>query len=182
MDAEAEEVAAAAPPGQQTQFVVLYDQLRRIASRQLGGSARTSLNTTALVHEAWLKLDGRPLDVAERGPFLALAAKAMRHVLVDHIRARNADKRGGAEARVPLSTDIVGSDAAGFHDVLEIEQGLRALEAVDPRLVTVVECRFFAGMEFDEIAAHLQVSCRTAQRDWRRARAFLQVHHAAARP
>lgn len=164
------------------QFLALYAHLRRIASRELGGSARTSLDTTALVHEAWLKLDGKGLDASRRGAFLALAAKAMRHVLVDHIRARGADKRGGDQARVPLSTGIVGAQGAGFDDVMEIEQGLRALQALDPRLVTVVECRFFAGMGFDEIAAHLEVSERTVQRDWRRARAFLQARLDQGRP
>ncbi|MCD9027245.1 sigma-70 family RNA polymerase sigma factor [Luteimonas sp. BDR2-5] len=175
-------VDATVPSAHRARFVELYEQLRRIASRELGGSARTSLNTTALVHEAYLKLDGRALDASERGPFLALAAKAMRHVLVDHIRARMAGKRGGDQVRVPLATDLVDGAAEGFSDVLEVEQGLRALERLDPRLVSVVECRFFAGMEFNEIAAHLDISERTAQRDWRRARAFLQTRHAGSAP
>lgn len=156
-------------------FAELYAQLKVMARRELGNSPRTSLDTGALVHEAYMKLEGHPLDVSGRGPFLALAAKAMRHVLVDHVRARMAGKRGGDQLRVTLRTDTPLDERGRFDDVLQIEQGLQALEQVDPRLVTVVECHFFAGMEFAEIAAQLGVHERTVYRDWRRARAFLQA-------
>jgi RNA polymerase sigma factor (TIGR02999 family) len=154
-------------------FTELYDELQRIARRELGGSLRTSLHTTVLVHEAYLKLNKQGLDVSQRGAFLALAAKAMRHVLVDHIRARHADKRGGDQIRVTLYTDIPLAGDSDQVDLLDIEKGLQALEALDPRLVTVVECRFYAGMEFQEIATHLGLTERTIHRDWRKARAFL---------
>ena len=156
-------------------FEQLYDQLRAIARRELGNRPRTLLDTTALVHEAYLKLDGAQLDASQRGPFLALLAKAMRHVVVDHVRARMASKRGGDQIRVTLVTDLV-QDQDGQVDVLHIEQGLQALEALEPRLGTLVECRFYGGMEFAEIAAHLGLSERTVHRDWRRARAFLVTH------
>lgn len=156
-------------------FEQLYDQLRAIARRELGNRPRTLLDTTALVHEAYLKLDGAQLDASQRGPFLALLAKAMRHVLVDHVRARMASKRGGDQIRVTLVTDLV-HDQDGQSDVLDIEQGLQALEALEPRLGTLVECRFYGGMEFAEIATHLGLSERTVHRDWRRARAFLVAH------
>jgi RNA polymerase sigma factor (TIGR02999 family) len=157
-------------------FTELYDELQRIARRELGGSPRTSLHTTVLVHEAYLKLNRKDLDVSQRGAFLALAAKAMRHVLVDHIRARYAGKRGGDQVRVTLHTDIPLDGQSEQVDLLDIEKGLQALEALDPRLVTVVECRFYAGMEFQEIATHLGLTERTIHRDWRKARAFLLMH------
>ncbi len=161
-------------------FEALYLQLHDIARRELRGVHRGTLQTTMLVNEAYLKLDGGALDASERGPFLALAAKAMRCVLVDHLRARSAQKRGGEAVRVTLATDLshVPSDAL---DVLDIERGLRALAELDPRLATVVEYRFYAGMEFDEIAALLGLTPRTVYRDWRKARAFLLSHlHAPA--
>ena len=157
-------------------FAGLYQELQRLARRELAGARRSSLNTTVLVHEAYLKLDGKALDVSQRGPFLALAAKAMRHVLVDYVRARGAEKRGGDQVRVTLGTDLPLSGSAGQVDLLDIERGLEALEALDPRLVSVVECRFYAGMEFQEIAQHLGLTERTIHRDWRKARAFLLMH------
>lgn len=168
-----EEAAATVPDAYRQQFVALYEQLRNIARRELRASQRSTLNTTVLVHEAYLKLNGAPIDASQRGPFLALAAKAMRHVLIDHLRARGAEKRGGDQIRVTLSTDIPFAGTSGQVDLLDIEKGLDALEALDPRLVTVVECRFYAGMEFNEIATHLGLTERTIHRDWRKARAFL---------
>ena len=154
-------------------FEEVYSQLRHMAQRELAGSPRMTLSPTVLVHEAFLRLDGRELHVDERAPFLALAGKAMRYVLIDHVRARLAEKRGGDLARVTLATSIPIASERQQADLLEIEQGLEALQALEPRLVTVVECRFYAGMEFSEIAQHLGISERTAHRDWRKARAFL---------
>ena len=170
---DTDEAATAVPDACRQQFVALYEQLRGIARRELRASQRSTLNTTVLVHEAYLKLNGAALDLSQRGPFLALAAKAMRHVLIDHLRASGAEKRGGDQVRVTLSTDIPFAAVSGQIDLLDIERGLQALEALDPRLVTVVECRFYAGMEFSEIAAHLALTERTIHRDWRKARAFL---------
>ena len=163
-------------PAYRERFEALYAQLQHLARRELAGAPRITLSTTVLVHEAFLRLDGKPLDVRERGPFLALAAKAMRCVLIDHLRARHAEKRGGDLARVTLATDIPLDRDHEQVDLLGIEQGLQALEQLEPRLVTVVECRFYGGMEFAEIATHLGISERTAHRDWRKARAFLLTH------
>ncbi len=156
-------------------FEQLYAQLRGIARRELAATPRGTLCTTALVHEAFLKLDGASLDVSERGPFMALAARTMRHVLIDHLRSRTAAKRGGARIKVTLATDVPAPDSASVIDLQDLEHGMEALLAVDPRLVSVVECRFYGGMAFDEIARHLCVSESTVYRDWRTARAFLQA-------
>lgn len=163
---------AAVDPAYRARFEALYDQLHRIARRELASSRKVTLSTTVLVHEAFLKLDGAALDVSERGRFLALAAKAMRCVLVDHARARLAGKRGGGRVQVTLATDLSGDDGDTV-DLLAIEQSLGALEALDPRLAAVVEYRFYGGMEFQEIADHLGLTPRTIHRDWRKARAFL---------
>ena len=157
-------------------FEELYEQLRRVARRELSGKRRATLSTTLLVHEAFLKLDGYPVDVAERGPFLALAAKAMRCVLVDHFRAVNTHKRGGDLARVTLVTDLAQDNRQTEIDVLDIERALQALELLDPRLASVVELHYYAGMEFAEIAQQLELTPRTIHRDWRKARAFLLTH------
>lgn len=155
-------------------FDALYAQLHRLAHRELSATPRGTLCTTALVHEAFLKLDGKTLDVAEQGRFMALAAKAMRHVLIDALRGRNAGKRGGGQARITLVTDIPAPQEQLALELQDLENGLNALEAADPRLAALVECRFYGGMEFDEIARHLGVSESTVYRDWRTARAFLQ--------
>lgn len=156
-------------------FEELYVHLRGIARRELAGVARGTLDTTLLVHEAFLKLDGRGIDASQRGPFLALAAKVMRCVLVDHVRARGAQKRGGDAVQVTLSTDLPLDTKPGV-DVLDIERALQSLEALEPRLATVVELRFYGGMEFEDIARQLGVADRTVYRDWRKARAFLLSH------
>lgn len=175
-DAASAASKAVVDPAYRRRFEELYAQLHGLARRELGSSPRVTLSTTVLVHEAFLKLDGSQLDVSERGRFLALAAKAMRCVLIDHIRARAAEKRGGGLARVTLMTDIPFEEGRKQVDLFAIEQSLAALEEVDPRLVTVVECRFYAGMEFQDIAAQLGVTPRTIHRDWRKARAFLLSH------
>lgn len=158
-------------------FDQLYQELRRVARRELVGQRRTSLQTTVLVHETYLRLDDGVLRQMGRVNFLALAGRVMRCVLVDHIRGVTAQKRGGDQQRVTLLTELDVADGRTAQlDVLAMEQALLALAELDPRLVTVVECRFHAGMEFAEIGEYLAISERTAQRDWRRARAFLLDH------
>jgi RNA polymerase sigma factor (TIGR02999 family) len=161
----------------------LYAELRRLARRQLGVAPRATLCTTALVHEAWLKLGEPRASAMQRNAFLAMAAKTMRNVLIDYLRERQAAKRGGGVHPVTLDTAhaLVG-DAHDDVDLLTIEQALQMLERLDPRLVSVVECHFFAGMDFAEIGTVLELSERTVQRDWRRARAFLQVQLADMHP
>jgi RNA polymerase sigma factor (TIGR02999 family) len=164
-------------------FERVYAQLRRMARRELGAKPRATLCTTALVHEAWLKLGSPGARPAQHGAFLAIAAKAMRHVLIDHARRRSAGKRGSGVRAVTLDTEFSLMDASpGEVDLLALEQGLQMLGQLDPRLVSVVECHFFAGMDFAEIGETLGVAERTAQRDWRRARAFLKARLAQAGP
>jgi RNA polymerase sigma factor (TIGR02999 family) len=147
---------------------LVYEDLRRLARRQLGYRERT-LNATALVHEAYLKLGRAPLHAADRVHFLAIAARAMRQVLVDEARHRQAAKRGGGWERTTLGNQAWATefDPDG---VLALDEAMAALE---PRQREVVECRFFGGMELQEIAGALGVSERTVRRDWLKARAWL---------
>jgi RNA polymerase sigma factor (TIGR02999 family) len=155
-------------------IALVYEELRRIAHRQLAGEqSGHTLDTGALVHEAYLKL--RQLDRMEwrsREHFLAMAARVMRRVLVDYAEARRAQKRGGA--LVPVAIDAV-SLAAGQpgEEILALDEALRRLEALSARQSRVVECRFFAGMSVEETAAALELSEATVKRDWVAARAWL---------
>lgn len=149
---------------------LVYDELRAIAARQLRRERPGhTLQPTALVHETYLKLVGGELPASSRAHFLALAARAMRQVLVDHARRRNADKRGGSENPATL-TDGSASIELDPVGVLALD---RALGELEPRQRKVVECRFFGGMEETEIARALGVSERTIRRDWVKARAWL---------
>jgi len=155
---------------------LVYDELRRIAHGHLrrqrpGGT----LDTTGLVHEAYLKLaEQSGLDLRDRGHFLAVSARAMRQVLVDFARARTAAKRGGAEARrVELEEDSAAV-VTQAELLLDVDRALAGLRAHSERLAQVVECRYFAGYSEEETAMALGTSLRTAQRDWLRARAWLR--------
>lgn len=163
-------------PAQDRFFTEVYGELSSMARRLLGGRQRITIDTVALVHELYLKLK-IPQGVHDRNAFMALAGKAMRHVLIDHVRQREAAKRGGDWVAVTLeSRDLVAPEPGNPLELISIERCLRLLETLDPAYVTLVECRFYAGMENEEIAQLLGVSVRTVQRDWRRARAFLQAH------
>ncbi|MEM1055445.1 MAG: ECF-type sigma factor [Bacteroidota bacterium] len=154
---------------------LVYGELRRIASRHLGsGRGPETIQTTALVHEAYLRLAGSPAHVSDRAHFFAVASTAMRHVLVDYARRRTALKRGGGAHATTLSGKALTVDARA-EDVLALDDALARLAALDARLARVVEMRFFGGMEVEEVADVLGVSDRTVKRDWRKARAFLQV-------
>jgi RNA polymerase sigma-70 factor, ECF subfamily len=150
---------------------LVYEDLRWLARRQLGHEyGERTLSATALVHEAYLKLGGGPMVARDRAHFLAIAARAMRQVLVDHARDRKAAKRGGGLWERMTLTDgawVQDFDADGM---LALDQALGELV---PRQRQVVECRFFGGMEEQEIAAALGVSERTVHRDWVKARAWL---------
>ncbi len=150
---------------------LVYDELLKLAHRQLAREhGAQTLQTTALVHEAYLKLlGGGWMGATDRPHFLAIAARAMRQVLVDCARRRKADKRGGGIADATLSD---GDQAVEFpaDDLLSLD---RALEQLDPRQRQIVECRFFGGMEEKDIAAVLGISERTVRRDWVKARAWL---------
>lgn len=153
---------------------LVYDELRLLARRKLarrrGGQ---TLDTTALVHEVYLRLvDRRHADWRDRAHFLAIAATAMRHVLVDRARRRSAQKRGGDQEPLPLDETIVGAGGDSA-EILALEEALAALQAVDERAAKLVELRFYGGLTTDEIAVALGVSDRTVKREWRKARAFL---------
>jgi RNA polymerase sigma factor (TIGR02999 family) len=152
---------------------LVYPQLRAIARRQLAGErAAHTLMPTDLVHEAYLKLsDGVIPDPADRMHFFAIAARAMRQILVDHERRRRADKRDGGE-RITLSS-LDPPDPAQNLDLLALDQALTELESIDARKARVIELRAFGGMEFDQIAQVLGISRATLARDFRTARAWL---------
>ncbi|MEO6366151.1 MAG: ECF-type sigma factor [Luteimonas sp.] len=155
----------------------IYNQLRIIARHRLGGRQRTNLDTTILVHEAYLKIAGaQGGDVRQRASFFALASKTMRNLLIDYLRERNAAKRGGGIIFLTLEPDRDAGVESTQIDVLAVESALQALGEIDPRLVEIVECRFFAGMDYDEIGLVHGISERTVRREWRRARAFLRAH------
>ncbi len=157
----------------------VYPELRRIARRMLGRlRSGETLDTTALVHEAYLKLDGKQLGFQDRVHFFSLSARAMRQILIDHARSHQADKRGGDVHKVSLDrVELVVADSASASTeaatLLALDRSLERLESIDPRLVRVVECRFFAGMSEQEISAALNISVSTVQRSWVKARAWL---------
>ena len=151
---------------------LVYEDLRRMAHRQLDreGGGHT-LQTTGLLHEAYLKLAGSGAsNAANRAHFLAIAARAMRQVLVDYARRRKAAKRGGGVIYATLGDAAEPVDAS-LEDLLALNE---ALDQLEPRQRQVIECRFFGGMEEADIAAALGVSERTVRRDWVKARAWLQ--------
>jgi len=153
---------------------LLYDELRRVARRQLAHEyVERTLTATALVHESYLKLGGGAMVARDRAHFLAIAARAMRQVLVDHARDRKAAKRGGGVWQRTTLTDGAWVREFDADEILTLEDALARLE---PRQRQVVECRFFGGMEEREIAAALGISERTVHRDWIKARAHLYRH------
>lgn len=153
---------------------VVYDELRRIAHGQLRAERpEHTLNTTALVHEAYLRLVKIDrIEWQDRAHFYAIAARVMRRVLVDYARARKREKRGGGAMQVPLSETL---DALAYQpeDLLALEEALSRLEAQNLRQCRVVECRCFSGMSVEETAAALNASPATVKRDWAFARAWL---------
>ena len=153
-------------------FVAVYQELKRAARLQLRRN-HDAVDTTVLVHEAYLKLaGGMPLVAVDRNHLLALSARAMRQVLVDHARRAQADKRGGGEHALTLTTNM-GTGAAAAVDVLALEGMLDGLQRIDPRAAQIVELRYFGGYSEPEIADMLGISESTLSRDWRKARAFL---------
>ncbi len=160
-------------PAVQLLVEAFYGDLQRVARRERrrGGMPSNTLQTTALVNEAYLKLS-RSGGFESRSHFLASAALAMRHVLVNHARSRLTDKRGGGVASLPLEA-AEGVLAESEERIVAIEDALLQLEAAEPRLARVVECRYFAGYTDTETAQALGVTERTVQRDWLKARALL---------
>jgi RNA polymerase sigma factor (TIGR02999 family) len=168
-------------PGAFDQLVgLVYPELRKIARGQLGRwRPGQSLDTGALVHEVYLKLvDQTRVNWQDRHHFFAIAARSMRQVIIDYARRRQTQKRGGGEVESLGSREIAVQAQAD--QLLEMNDLLSRLEAEDPRLLQVVECRFFAGYSEAETAATLGVSTRTVERDWLRARAWLRGAMTAA--
>jgi RNA polymerase sigma factor (TIGR02999 family) len=156
---------------------VVYAELRVIAHRHLaarGHGGQGTMQTTALVHEAYLKLvDQSRARVQDRAHFLALASLAMRHVLVDRAKARAALKRGGDQRRITLDEEAIAVDDQP-EALLQLHEALNQLAQLQPRLARVVECRFFGGLNEEEVAEALEVTVRTVQRDWAKARMLLR--------
>jgi len=162
-------------PARAALFERLYAPLRELAGRQLrrasGGGA---LQTTELVHEAYLKLcDASRLGARDRAHFLALAARVMRQVLVDHFRAAGAGKRGGGALRIELEEGAIPADQRGGELVLAVDAALDRLTVQSERAGRVVELKFFGGLTEPEIAEALEVSVRTVSAEWKKARAWL---------
>lgn len=155
-------------------FSLVYAELRSAAKRQLARiRPGETINTTVLVHETYLKLvDAAKADWNDRGHFLAVAAKAMRQIVIDHARHAARQKRGGGVRLIPLdSIDIVGEERAG--ELVALDAALTRLEAFSEPLARLVELRFFAGLSIEETAAVLRSQPHTVKRNWRKARAFL---------
>jgi RNA polymerase sigma factor (TIGR02999 family) len=171
------EVSGGVPDADARLLELVYGELHRLASAKMGAQQRDhTLQPTALVHEAYLRLLGGPggaPDFRSRAHFFTAAAAAMRSILVDHARRRHAQKRGGgAAAHVTLHPDLVG-ERDPFERVLQVHDLLDRLAASHPRPARVVELLFFAGLGVEAAAAVLDVSDRTVKRDWRFARAWL---------
>lgn len=154
-------------------FPLLYGELQRLASHHLRGeSAGHTLQTTALVHEAYLRLVGTDVAWEGRRHFFAVAAQVMRRVLVDHARTRGRAKRGGGLAAVPLQEELAGAQGRPT-ELVDLDEALTRLSSLDPRKAQVVDLLYFVGLSYDETAAVLEISAATVHRDLRLARAWL---------
>jgi RNA polymerase sigma factor (TIGR02999 family) len=161
-----------------TLLPLLYDDLRRVAAAHMRREvAGHSLQATALVHEAYVRLiDQRQVNWRNRAQFFSVAAGIMRRILVDHARARRADKRGGGFEHVTLPGDDVAADSPRGIDVLALHESLERLAAFSPRQERIVELRYFAGLTIEEVAAVVGVSAATVDRDWTIAKAWLRAN------
>lgn len=171
-----ERVRAGDPTAFARLWPLVYEELRRLAARLLRGErAGHTLRPTALVHEAYLRLVDQRAAWQDQPHFLAIAAQAMRRVLVDYARGHLASKRGGAAARVPFdgAIEAAAADEVALDDVIEVDRALTDLAAVDPLEARVVELRYFGGLTVEETAAALGVSPATVKREWQMARAWL---------
>ena len=157
-------------------FSVLYDELHRLAQRELRRSAHLTMSPTTLLHETYLNLSARDsLTFPDRARFLAYAARAMRGLIIDYVRSRCAQKRGAGFEITSLPTEVP-VHAQEQAELEGIGEALAALGEIEPRLAQVVDLKFFCGFSFAEIAGVLGTSERTAQRDWDKARILLQHH------
>jgi RNA polymerase sigma factor (TIGR02999 family) len=185
MEADTTQLLIAARAGDRASFDLLvarlYDELRAVAQHRLWRhGSEASLNTTGLVHEAYLKLvDPSVVGAGDRAHFLALASRAMRFVLIDRARAHQTAKRGGGQAVATLDEETAAADARAA-DLLELDRALAELRTRSERQSQLVEHRFFGGLSYEEIAEVMGLSVRTVKRDWVRARAWLYTYMQAA--
>jgi len=170
-----EEVRAGDPGAIDQVFTLTYRELREMAHQRLYRShPLTSLDTTSLVHECYLRLVRLgQLQTRDRAHFLAYAARVMRSIVVDFVRQRLAKRRGGDDQRVTLKTEIRDSTPASEEQIMQVDEALEELALLDPRLVEVVEMRYFAGFTVEQIAESRGVTTRTIRRDWEKARLLL---------
>jgi RNA polymerase sigma factor (TIGR02999 family) len=169
-----QEAAAGSSKAADRLLPLVYGELRALAQRQLGReSAGHTLQATALVHEAYLRLiDQTKARFQDRNHFFAVAATAMRRILIDHARTRGRAKRGGGAVRVELDAAADAAAASGI-DLIALDDAMVKLEAVDPRKARLVELRYFGGLTIEETAALLDISLATAKREWLVAKGFL---------
>lgn len=162
---------------------LVYEDLRGIARRHVRGSGpNPTLDTTALVHEAYVKLaDAQGAEWLGRAKFFAFCSKAMRRILIDYARERRAAKRGGERVQVPLTPEMALVDREAT-DLLALDEALGLLEERDPRMARIAECRFFGGLSVVETAEALDTSERTVEREWAKARGYLYHLLAAGKP
>ncbi len=155
-------------------FESVYSDLRRVAQRHLNAAGQGGARATSLVHEVYLRMArGDGLAVNDRTHFFAVASRAMRQIVIDHVRSRRADKRGGGIEPLALDSAVVAVASGHDEELLQLDEALQRLAALDARLAQVVELRFYGGLELEELAELTGVSSRTLRRDWRKARAFL---------
>ena len=152
-------------------FSIVYDELHSLAKKVGDGHRKSTLNTTALVHEAYLKLAGHG-NWESRLHFMRTAARAMRQIIISGARRQMAQKRGGDLIDVTFQEEFF-REPVSAEKLVHLDDALLELQQLDPRMAQVVECRFFAGLSIEETAEALEVSSRTIKRDWRTARAFL---------
>ena len=153
----------------------IYPELKRLARYHFAGERSDhTLNTTAVVHEAFIRLAGSDKPYKDRKHYLRAASTVMRHLLIDHARRRNADKRGAGIAAATLQDDRVRNEDDTLA-VLALDTALKDMAEVDPVLESVVECRYFAGLSVKDTAEALGMSVRSVERSWQRARAYLNT-------
>jgi RNA polymerase sigma factor (TIGR02999 family) len=161
-------------PGALDQLVAaVYPELKRLAHFQLTSERPGhTLNTTAIVHEAFLRLASGDGKWSDRGHFLRAASTVMRHLLVDHARKKRAEKRGAGQMPLTLEDDRCATDDDSLA-VLALDSALKDIAEIDPRLEQIIECRYFAGLSVNDTAEALGMAVRTVERDWQRAKAYL---------
>ena len=161
---------------------IVYERLRALARQRLRGAPGATLDTTGLVHEAYLKLAAAPqVTLRDRGHFLALASRVMRNLLADHARARRAAKRGGGEEALALIEEAAWMPDDDLDAVTALDEALRRLEVLDARQSRMLEQRYFGGLSLEETAEALGVSLATVKRELRSARAWLAAEMVAER-